>query len=247
MIFLYYNTVFWVFPLRSYRFGIDRILLDIIKYDVYSGPNIGLYTAVNDKHVFVPKGFAKTKAKNLSSYLDVDTVFTSMAETRLIGAMMVMNNQGVLLPHNASQHEYDFIKKTTGLNVDVLDSKHNALGNLICANDKGAIVSPMIPKEKMKMIEDVLGVEVIQKKIAGYHQVGVVIVATMKGGVIHPEADEDDINTISNVLGVNIEPATINGGIPYVRSGFLANNHNMVVGTHTTGPEIMMLTRAFSG
>ncbi len=140
-----------------------------------------------------------------------------------------------------------FIKKTTGLNVDVLDSKHNALGNLICANDKGAIVSPMIPKEKMKMIEDVLGVEVIQKKIAGYHQVGVVIVATMKGGVIHPEADEDDINTFSNVLGVNIEPATINGGIPYVNSGILANNHNMVVGNRTTGPEIMMLTRAFSG
>ena len=221
--------------------------MDIIKYDVYSGPNIGLYTTVNDKHLFVPKGFAKTKAKKLSSYLGVDTVFTSMAETRLIGVMMVINNQGALLPSNASQHEYDIIKKTTGLNVDVLDSKHNALGNLICANDKGAVVSPMIPKEKMKKIEDVLGVEVIQKKIAGYHQVGVVVVATMKGGVVHPEADEDDINTISNVLGVNIEPATINGGIPYVNSGILANNHNMVVGNRTTGPEIMMLTRAFSG
>ncbi len=214
---------------------------------MYSGPNIGLYTAVNDKHVFVPNGFAKTKAKKLSSYLDVDTVFTSMANTRLIGAMMVINNQGVLLPNNVSQHEYDHIKKTTRLNVDVLDSKHNALGNLICANDKGAVVSPMIPKEKMKKIEDVLGVEVIQKKVAGYHQVGVVVVATMKGGVIHPETDEDDINTISNVLGVSIEPATINGGIPYVHSGILANNHNMVVGNRTTGPEIMMLTRAFSG
>lgn len=221
--------------------------MDIIKYDVYSGPNIGLYTTVNDKHVFVPNGFAKTKAKKLSSYLDVDTVFTSMANTRLIGAMMVLNNKGVLLPNNASQHEYDIIKKSTGLNVDVLDTKYNALGNLICVNDKGAIVSPMIPKEKVKKIEDVLGVEAIQKKVAGYHQVGVVILSTMKGGVIHPEADEDDINTISNVLGVNIEPATINGGVPYVHSGILANNHNIVVGILTTGPEIMMLTRAFSG
>lgn len=214
---------------------------------MYSGPNIGLYTAVNDKHVFVPNGFAKTKAKKLSGYLDVDTIFTSMANTRLLGAMMVLNNNGVLLPNNASQHEYDLIKKKTGLNVDVLDTKHNALGNLICANDKGAIVSPMIPKDKVKKIEDVLGVEAIQKKIAGYHQVGVVIVSTMKGGVIHPEADEDDVNIISNVLGVNIEPATINGGIPYVHSGILANNHNIVVGILTTGPEIMMLTRAFSG
>ena len=214
---------------------------------MYSGPNIGLYTAVNDKHVFVPNGFAKTKAKKLSGYLDVDTIFTSMANTRLLGAMMVLNNNGVLLPQSASQYEYDKIKKETGLNVDVLDSKHNALGNLICANDKGAIVSPMIPKDRMKKIQDVLGVEVLQKRVAGYHQVVVVIVASMKGGVIHPETDEDDINTISNVLGVNIEPATINGGIPYVHSGILVNNHNMVVGTHTTGPEIMMLTRAFSG
>jgi len=237
----------WSFPYVHIVLVLIDFMMDINKCDVYSGPNIGLYTVVNDKQVFVPNGFAKTKAKKLASFLDVNTVYTSMANTRLLGAMMVINNQGILLPNNASQHEYDFLKKSTGLNIDVLDSKHNALGNLICVNDKGAIVSPMIPKDQMKKIEDVLGVEVIQKKIAGYHQVGVVIVATMQGGVIHPEADEDDINTISNVLGVNIEPATINGGIPYVHSGILANNHNMVVGTHTAGPEIMMLTRAFSG
>ncbi len=242
-----YNTVFCSFSLRSYRFGIDRFSLDIFKYDVYSGPNIGLYTAVDDKRIFLPNGFAKSKAKNLSEYLNVECVFTSMANTRLLGVMMVGNNQGLLLPSNASPHEYEHIKKSTGLNVDVLDSKYNALGNLICANDKGAIVSPMIPKQKMKKIEDVLGVEVIQKKIAGYHQVGVMVVATMHGGIIHPETDDSDIKIISDVLGVNLEPATINGGIPYVHSGILANNHTLVVGNRTTGPEIMMLTRAFSG
>jgi len=221
--------------------------LDIFKYDAYSGPNIGLYTGVNDKHVFVPNGFAKSKAKNLSDYLKVECIFTSIANTRLFGVMTVVNNQGMLLPSNASPHEYEHIKKSTDLNVDVLDSKYNALGNLICANDKGAVVSPMIPKQKMKKIEDVLGVEVIQKKIAGYHQVGVMVVATKHGGVIHPETDDSDIKTISDVLGVNLEPATINGGIPYVHSGILANNHALVVGNRTTGPEIMMLTRAFSG
>jgi len=41
--------------------------LDIIKYDVYSGPNIGVFTSVNDKFVFVPNGFAKTKAENLAN------------------------------------------------------------------------------------------------------------------------------------------------------------------------------------
>lgn len=221
--------------------------MDIIKYDVYRGPNVGLYTAVNDSFVFVPMGYAKTKAKKLAEYLKTDPIFTSMANTRLLGAMMVVNNQGILLPRNVLENEYDKIKKSTKLNVDILESKHNALGNLISANDKGAVVSPMISKEFIKKIQDVLGVEVIQKKVAGYNQVGVMVTVTMKGGIIHPETDEEDLKSLSSVLGVKLEPATINGGIPYVSSGILANNHNIVVGNLTTGPEIMMLTRAFSG
>ena len=41
--------------------------MDIIKFDVYRGPNIGIYTKVNDEFVFVPNGFASTKSKKLSS------------------------------------------------------------------------------------------------------------------------------------------------------------------------------------
>ena len=219
--------------------------MDIFKYDVYRGPNIGLYTVVNDEHVFVPNGFAKTKSKKLSEYLKTDYIFTTMANTRLLGALIVMNNHGMLLPRNCSQWEFDHLKKSTDLNIEILDTKHNALGNLISVNDKGGIMSPMISKEYVKKVQDVLGIEVIQKKIAGYHQVGVMVNATSHGGIIHPETDDDDIKTISNVFGVNLEPATINGGIPYVSSGILANNNAIVVGNLTNGPEIMMLTRAF--
>lgn len=221
------------------------MLLDIFKYDVYRGPNIGIYSKVNDKHIFLPRGFAKTKAQILEKYLEVDSVFTSVSNTRLIGALMVINNHGILLPKTCLPEEFDLAKKSTDLNVEILDSKYTALGNLICSNDKGAIVSPIISKEVVRKIEDNLGVEVIQKKIAGYHQVGAMVVATSKGAIIHPETDEEDIKIFSNVLGVKIEPATINGGIPYVMSGVLANNSAIVVGSFTSGPEIMMLTRAF--
>ena len=47
----------------------------------------------------------------------------------------------------------------------MLDTKFNALGNVICANDKGAVVSPWLSKQDCQTISDVLGVEVIQKKI----------------------------------------------------------------------------------
>jgi translation initiation factor 6 len=91
-----------------------------------------------------------------------------------------------------------------------------------------------------------LGIEVIQKKVAGYHQAGVMVCANNTGGIIHPETDDEDIKTISDVLKAKLEPATINGGIPYISSGILANNKAVVVGNLTNGPEIMMLTRAFT-
>ena len=221
-------------------------MLDIIKYDVYSGPNIGIFTSVNDKFVFIPNGFAKTKAENLARYLQTEYLMTPVANTRLLGILMVLNNHGILLPKTSSPDEIANLRKCTDLNVKIVDTKYNALGNLICVNDKGGVISPIIEKEFIKEIEDVLDIEVIQKKVAGFHQVGAVMEANNLGGIIHPEADEEDIKNFSNVLGVNLEPATINGGIPFVSSGMLANSNAVVVGNLTNGPEIMMLTRAFT-
>jgi translation initiation factor 6 len=190
-------------------------------------------------------GFAKTKADKLAEYLDIEIHFTAISNTRLIGALSVMNNKGILLPTTAYQNEYDYLKKETDLEVGVLDTKFNALGNVICANDKGAVVSPWLSKEDCQTISDVLGVETVQKRIAGFNQIGSVMVANDSGAAIHPEANEDDMKIFANVLGVKIEQSSINNGIPYVSSGILANNHSLVVGSLTTGPEIMMLTRAF--
>jgi translation initiation factor 6 len=219
--------------------------MGIFKYDVYRSPNVGIYTKCNDSFIFLPNGFATTKAKNLSEFLQTDYVFTSVANTRLLGPLMVVNNKGMLLPHNCSEEELSHLKKSTGLNVDILETKHTAIGNLICVNDKGGIMSPLIPNEFVKKVEDVLGIEVLQKRVAGYHQDGAMTIATSHGGVIHPNTEEDDVKVFSEVLGVELEPATINGGSPYLASGILANNKALVVGTLTNGPELVMLTRAF--
>lgn len=220
-------------------------LLGIFKYDIYRSPNIGIYSKTNDSFVFIPNGFATTKAKNLAEFLKVEYIFTSVANTRLLGPLMVVNNNGILLPRTALEEELSHLKKSTGLNVDILDTKHNALGNLICVNDKGGIMSPMIPTEFVKKVEDTLGIEIVQRKIAKYHQAGAMAVATSRGGIVHPDTEEKDIKIMSEVLGVELEAATINGGLPYVASGILANNKSLVVGTLTNGPELVMLTRAF--
>ena len=224
---------------------INSLDMDIIKYDVYRGPNIGVYISVNDTIGLVPMGFAETKAKKLEEYLNIGIMYTAIANTRLIGSLSVMNNKGFLLPSTAYQDEFDYLKNETDLEVGVLDTKYNALGSTICVNDKGAIVSPAISKENCKTISDVMGVEVFQKKIAGSHLCGVALRANNTGAAIHPEAEEKEMTEIPDVLGVNIEKCSINGGIPYVSSGILANDHCIVVGSLTNGPEIMNLTKAF--
>jgi len=173
--------------------------LDIIKYDIYRGPNIGIFINVNDKFVFIPNGFAKTKAENLAQYLQTECITTPVANTRLLGVLMVLNNHGILLPRTSSPEEIANLRKHTDLNVKILDTKYNALGNLICVNDKGGIVSPVIEKEYIKEIEDVLDIEVMQKKVAGYYQVGAVMQANNLGCVIHPETDEEDMKKFSEI------------------------------------------------
>lgn len=219
--------------------------MDIYKYDMYRGPNVGVYATANDAVVILPMGYTKARGERLGQYLNVEVINASIAGTRLIGTLAVLNNHGMLLPSTATEDEYLHMKRTTGLAVEFLDSRYTALGNLICANDRGAIVSTEMSSESLQKIADVLDVETIQGRVAGYHQTGSMATANMHGGIVHPETDEEDIDRFSDVLGVEMEQATINGGVPFVSSGILLNNRAAVTGSFTSGPEIMMLTRAF--
>lgn len=216
----------------------------IHKYDVYRSPNVGLFLRANDNTLLIPFGFADTKTKKLKEYLNIKKIMhVSIAGTRLIGPMSVMNNNGMLLPSTASDEEIQILKQT-GLNVERLESKFTAIGNLILANDKGAIVSNLFNGEVYQSIRDVLGVPIQTMSIGGYVQVGSMVVTTNAGAIVHPNANDREIKSIAEILQVEAEPATINGGSPFLSSGIIANFKSAIVGSLTTGPELIMITRA---
>ena len=220
--------------------------MGIYKYAFYKSPNIGIFVKCNDNFIVLPLGFAPTKTNRLSQYLEVtDTIYGSIADTRLLGPMMVMNNNGILVSSITSDEEINILKEKSQLNVERLKSKYTAIGNLIATNDHGAIVSPLCNDVKTQ-IQDILGVSVISMTISGYIQTGAMIVATNKGAAAYPNASDDEIKTISDILNVNVEPVTINGGIPFLASGIIANSKSVVVGNMTSGPELIMLSRAFN-
>jgi translation initiation factor 6 len=159
--------------------------------------------------------------------------------------MTVMNNNGILVPSIASDEEIRILKQGTGLNVDRLNSKFTAIGNLITTNDNGALVSPLFQGEINHQVRDSLGVPAYSMTVGGFIQTGTMIVATNAGAVVHPKATEEEIKVVSEMLQVQVEPVTINGGIPYLSSGIVANSKSVIVGTLTSGPELIMLSRIF--
>jgi translation initiation factor 6 len=214
--------------------------------DIYRSPNIGVFMRCNDRFLLVPKGLAQTKAEKLCQSLKVTAVPTSIGESRLLGALSSMNGNGIMVSRLAEDEEIGEIKAATGMNVSRLDSKLTAVGNLVVANDRCALVSPVLDANAVTQVKDVLGTEVERTPIGEYHQTGSLVVATNSGAAVYPGLDEKDVERIGKMLGVDAYPTSVNSGVPYVASGLVANSRNAVAGSQTTGPELVFITRALA-
>ena len=214
--------------------------------DIYRSPNIGIFMKANDKFLLVPKGLAQTKTDKLCASLGVSAVPTSIGESRLLGVLSSMNSNGMLVSRLAEEGEVSEIRAATGLNVSRLESRLTAVGNLVVANDRHALVSPALDSTAVSQVRDVMGTEVERLPIGEYHQTGSLVVATNKGAAVYPGLDEQEVERIGRLLGVDAYPTSVNSGVPYVASGLIANSKNAIVGSQTTGPELVFITRALS-
>jgi translation initiation factor 6 len=212
--------------------------------DIYRSPNIGVFLRGNDRFLLVPKGLAQTKSDKLSSILGVVPVPASIGESRLLGPLVCMNGNGILVSRLAEEGEVAELKAATGMAVSRLESRFTAVGNLVVANDKCALASPVLDGKALFQVKDVMGTDVERMPIGEYHQVGSLVVATNSGAAVYPALDEEGVRRIGSLLGVDAYPTSVNRGVPYVASGVVANSKNAVVGSQTTGPELVFITRA---
>lgn len=214
--------------------------------DIYRSPNIGIFMKANEKFLLVPKGLAQTKTDKLCASLGVSAVPTSIGESRLLGVLSSMNSNGMLVSRLAEEGEVSEIRAATGMNVSRLESRFTAVGNLVVANDRCALVSPALDSTAVSQVKDVMGTEVERLPIGEYYQTGSLVVATNKGAAVYPGLDEQEVERIGRLLGVDAYPTSVNSGVPYVASGLIANSKNAIVGSQTTGPELVFITRALS-
>lgn len=212
------------------------------KFTFYGNPFIGLYARTNDNITIIGVS-APDKFARMSDFLNTKLIKVSLADSPLIGLYCIMNSNGIILSNVVDDKEVERLRnelRTAGCDINVVKTKSRftAIGNSIAVNDKGALIHPEMDYEMKKEISDVFEVDVESMEVAGYKTVGAVVTATNKGFLSHPNISVDELEKLKNVFGVEGGVGTINGGVPFVSLGILANDRGAVFGDLTTGFEL---------
>jgi len=207
--------------------------------------SIGVYSLATDDIVIVPKYVPIKKAERLAQWLKVKLVHSTVGGSVLIGALACANSNGMLLPSFVRDEELQLLKSSFKGNISVMETKKTAYGNLVLANDYGALVDPRFRESDIKKISDTLGVEATTGEVAGLPYVGSLAVATNKGILAHPLLKDPERKQLEDVLKVPLDVGTINCGVPYVGTGLICNSHTAIAGSLTTGPEMFIIGNVF--
>ena len=205
--------------------------------------NVGAYGIATDRFVFVSPNMSEKSLGDLERVFNLPLIQSTVATLDAVGLLSVATSNGILVPYTTTDEELKRLKQYSEVNVDWIDDKMTALGNIIAVNDHGAVCHPDFSTKSIQKISDVLGVEVVPGTIAKLPIVGANSVITNQGAVVHPLATDEEIDHLSELLKVHIEVGTVNRGSPYTSLGVLANVDGMIAGSDTTGVELAHISQ----
>jgi translation initiation factor 6 len=215
----------------------------IRRANLNGNPNLGVAICATDKIAIIPSNLSEPLEHLISDTLEVSVIRTPISGSNLAGALAVGNSNGFLVSPYAFDREIESIKEFD-VEVERIPDKFTAVGNIVLANDFGAIVHPLLSDESLEVISDVLDVEVERGNIANFKITGSVAVATNKGVLTHPSATEDELAFVEGVLKTPADIGTVNKGIKLVGACTVANSNGVIVGLDTTGPELARIEEA---
>ena len=199
---------------------------------------VGLLGLASDRYAVLSPEFKDV------GVLQVPVLRTRIYGTNLAGLFCAGNSNGILAPYFLSDTEMDALRSfasEVGAEVLKLEGKYTAIGNLVACNDKAAIVSTHI--RDVKTLRDALDVEVVQMDVGAHSEVGAYVLPTNRGFLAHPDAEEQ-LDELKGILGVEGMVGTVNCGVPYVKSGVIANSRGYMTGQQTTGIELQRIDDA---
>ncbi|MHA1965977.1 MAG: translation initiation factor IF-6 [Candidatus Thorarchaeota archaeon] len=215
----------------------------IARTDFEGDSNVGAYGIATDRFVFVSSNMSEKALDVIEKTFNLPLVQTTVATLDAVGLVSVATSNGILVPYTTTDDELSQLKIESELTVDWLDDKMTALGNIIIANDHGAMCHPDFDFKARQKISDTLGVEVVPGSLAKLPILGANAIATNQGAIVHPLATSGEIELLAQLLKVHVEVGTVNRGSPYTSLGVLANIDSMIAGTDTTGVELAHISQ----
>jgi translation initiation factor 6 len=215
--------------------------MPIILADVFGSPNIGVYCFANESIAIVPPGLTQRKISRFAETLGVHVCNTTIGGSSLVGALVTGNSNAILVPHTIRDYELSRIQEIS--RVVLVDSKWTALGNVVLANDSGALIHPSAGEELIRAVSDELKLQATRGTLGSLPFVGALGIATNKGAMLSPNTLEQERVVARAALHVEAELSSTNGGVPFVKSGILANSKGAVVGPLTRGAELMQISK----
>ena len=196
---------------------------------------LGVFAATNDKVTFLPPNTGEDFVTLAEDVLKTEAVIASVANSSLLGVMTGMNSRCIALPQTVYADERE--KFGCCLGTAVLDG-FTAVGNMMTANDNGAVLTPLVGEAQAKSIAEAFGVRVERAQVAGLDTPGSCVVATNRGFLSNPNTTKQELKSLQALFGVGGEIGSLNYGSPFVKGCILANSNGAIVGTTSTPFEL---------
>ena len=214
-----------------------------------SSNEIGVFSLLTNSYCLVGLGSSENFYADFEAELanHIPVVHSTVASTKIVGAMMAGNKRGLLVPSIITDNELQHLRNSLPESVKIrkIDDRISALGNCISCNDYVALVHPEFDKESEELIADVLGVEVFKTTVAGNALVGTYSVFNNMGGIVHPATTMEEFEELANLMQVQIGAATINRGSELLGSGVVVNDWVAFCGAECTSAEIDNIEKIF--
>lgn len=216
----------------------------IKRLNLGGNPNLGVSIAATDKLAIIPPNLTPETVALIEESLEVETVQALISGSSLAGALICGNSKGFIVSRYAFDREIEAIRDT-GVEVERIPDRLTAVGNIMVANDSGAIVNPLLSDKAVELVSQVLDVGVVKGSIANFKIPGAVAVATNKGVLLHPAANQDDIELVEKTLKAPADVGTVNNGTQLVGACTVATSNGVLVSSNTTGPELARIEETF--
>ncbi len=215
------------------RFLVCLVVMEL--FDFKGNVNIGLMAFVNDKIALV--GRDVSPVEKIKDVLGVEVIRATVGGTNLIGLFVTGDNKRIVVSDIISEDELNSLTEC-GLKVDVLQTRFTALGNNVIIGKKVFCNAEMEESAVNKLKGERLLIDndgIISSFIS----------FNSKKGIISPYATAGIIDLLEKSEDIELGVGTVNFGSFHVKSGMLINNTGLLVGSSTSGPELMRLKEIF--